>query len=314
MEKRLTARVMRDEAILAYYLHFKKVQEKIESGNEIKSGELEVKVRNLLPQEAGQEFNGKVGLGSIVIYDGPQIEIRLDQAEVFAKKVELEEKVEFSSKGDVAKYILDHADQDTIHIVNTAKRKGTTYTASLRNHYQGIDITRLESRLPKDFSSKDESIDNSKSGARTDAAMITAERLNEDGLKQKIFRSLGKITGRGSMYDRPVGVLLFKETSYANTPFGTVSEFGEEGINWRYHIEKDETNTGPFVDPENHIVGILEEYKPDPSGGPAQIMATSYVSIDEKNNLRYHALTPESVTPPVAPPRHSSYSPQYASQ
>ncbi len=132
-------------------------------------------------------------------------------------------------------------DPDVAYLYNTKDAKLTRVKGELSNH-ANEDLDHILQRcLPDDFASPDGSIPLQDLGTKTANAVLTAYALNRPT-------------------DQGVRAIIIKRTPYGSLGMGKLAEFGKDGLTREFYFEHNPNHSGPFVNPQHHIVGVYKQY------------------------------------------------------
>jgi exonuclease VII small subunit len=156
-----------------------------------------------------------------------------------------------------AKNTQHKKDPDVAYLYNTKDAKLTRVKGELSNHCEEDLDHILQRCLPEDFESPDGSLSIYDIGTKTANAVLTAYALN-------------------SPTDQGVRTIIVKKTPYGSLGMGKLAEFGKDGLTREFYFEHNPNHTGPFIDPEHHIVGVYKQY-----AHPHQKPAIQYISAKQ---------------------------------
>ena len=206
--------------------------------------------------------------GLYLVYDGEKI-LETASSRIMRKKA-LREAVSVPSEKSFLAQLRNGGDQDNVFLYNTNRQQLTKVKGEFSNAFpagKGNLDDLLEKYLPTNFMSADGSTPAYEVGTKTANALLTAYVLN-----------------RG--IDRGVRTIIVKRTAY-DFGMGKVAEFGKNGLTREFFFKYDPEHTGPFIDEEHKIVGVLREYRH--KRGKQVCTSEQYVSFDAGREVQYSA-------------------------
>ena len=200
--------------------------------------------------------------GVYLVYDGDKI---LDAAsERISRKSGIKKTEDVPTIDAFVNRLRDEHDPDSVFLYNTEKQKITRVKSEFNNNYEGSLDDLLKSSLPSNFLSADSSMPVYEVGTKTASAVLMAYALNQ-------------------RQDKGVKTLIIKRTPYGQLGMGKVAEFDKQGLTREFFFEYAPEHTGPFIDEEHKIIGILREY----GKSKDKPLTESYVSFNSQGEVRY---------------------------
>jgi len=218
-----------------------------------------------LQEGVSEHHPGKLSTGTVWVYDGRTVLDKAIDQDVVVKREGIRAPVSTPNLEDLAGLVRSTQDKDLTYFVNSEGKTATPVKGQLRNYEKGTSLWELDQQLPDDFLAYDGSVSKENVGGRTDTAMLAAKVMNST-----------PVNNEGS----EVRVIIAKETPYANTKYGKVAEFGPQGSLCReFFLFYDPSHTGPFIDENEKLVGVVREYQFTEKGKPVRLVQESYVSV-----------------------------------
>lgn len=204
--------------------------------------------------------------GQYIVYDGREV-LNTIAERLTRKKTPFKEKISTPTKASFLEQVCAGSrNTDVVLAYNTAEKTITPIKSEFRNDAEDMD-SLLDTHLPYNFASKEGSVSVYEVGTKTANAALNADILNHP--KDKSLRTL-----------------LVKRTAYGNLGMGKLAEFGPEGLTREFFFEYMPEHTGPFVDEERKIVGILRDNYHHVNG---QLIPQNeyYISFSPKREVLY---------------------------
>jgi hypothetical protein len=177
--------------------------------------------------------------GQYLVYDGPEV-LNTIAERLARKKNPFKESISVPDKASFLERVCaGNKNTDVVLGYNTAEKTITPIKSEFCNDVKDMDQL-LETHLPYNFASADGSVSVYEVGTKTASAALNADVLNHP-------------------QDKGLRALLVKRTAYGDLRMGKIAEFGPEGLTREFFFEYAPEHTGPFVDEERKIIGVLRD-------------------------------------------------------